>query len=650
MASVDLTFDVAVDVDSRRSRPQTFGIPPEVEGDTAGAYFFGEAADGTDGLPIFFEPVPGVDGRNADDAFQLLMGDDPASDGTSPLDGGAIVLTPGMSAGEAIAAINQALANIHSGTTDGFQVTLGPIAVEGDGSWTPGAVNLDDTTPVSEAIDRLNEVMGLLVPAKPPFFPNGVLSISNTAGASPLLCTGVVDRSGGGSGYAAASAVTRIATAGVSSFAFNDVGPGDAGTLQVLINGAMQTRHTLTGAGDNGSYFGLVIGDQKDFPPATPGFWKSVDVSLNLVAVPVGINKVQITDDAPGTTNTNTVFFVRDDMTANPAVSGGVVAEVNAGVLAYSSSVPHYGAGAQLHVDAAFTNLSGQTYYGGVGPFVISATNGILTGKTCTYADLGLTAPFAPEITAPTAIAQQTIAVDGTNVHSAGQVQGVARNVNGASAATLLSTKTLLVKRGSAGVRIDENSLTVSGLGAGVPGVRVALPTTDRPAGAAGAWDSAAALPAYEATVVGGVIKHDQTNYAVGFLPVGPNLSAGRLGDQYITFSFKRPALSVFKINITGNYDGCWVRLVGVSDNPAIAPNALNGWMDAMKSYDGAGVPGKAGDTAAGCGFGIPMNGANGAFTITFGTQSSTNATGNEIQVRIKLSPGEQITGLTFSN
>lgn len=649
MASVDLTFDVAVDVDSRRSRPQTFGIPPEVEGDTAGAYFFGEAAD-ADGLPIFFEPIPGTPGRNADDAFQLLMGDDPASDGTSPLDGGAVVLTPGMSAGEAISAINQALGNVHSGTTDGFQVALGPIAAEGDGSWTPGAVNLNDTTPVSEAIDRLNEVMGLLVPAKPPFFPNGPLLLSNTVGSSPLLCTGVVDRSGGGSGYTAGNPVSRITDAGVSSFAFNDVGPGDNGTLQVLINGAMQTRHTLSGVGDNGSYFGLVIGDQKDFPPATPGFWKSMDVSLNLVAAPLGINKVQITDDAPGTSNTNTVYFVRDDLTAAPAVSGGVVVEFVQGLLAYSSSVPHYGTGAQLHVNAAFTNLSGQTYYGGSGPFVISATNAILTGKTCTYADLGLAAPFAPEITAPTAIAQQTINVDGTNVHAAGQVQGVAKNVNGTSAATLLSTKTLLVKRGSAGVRIDEGSMSVSGLGAGVPGVRVALPTGDRPAGLASNWDSTAVLPAYEATVVGGVLKHDQTNYAVGFLPVGPDLSAGRLGAQYVTFSFKRPALSVFKINITGNYDGCWVRLVGVSDNPAIAPNALNGWMDAMKSYDGAGVPGKAGDTAAGCGFGIPMNGANGSFTITFGTQSSTNATGNEIQVRIKLSPGEQITGLTFSN
>jgi hypothetical protein len=106
----------------------------------------------------------------------------------------------------------------------------------------------------------------------------------------------------------------------------------------------------------------------------------------------------------------------------------------------------------------------------------------------------------------------------------------------------------------------------------------------------------------------------------------------------------------VFKINITGTYIGCWIKLPGVTDDAAIAPNALNGWLDASLSYDGSGVPGEAGDTAAGCAVGTVMGGGSGSFTITFGTQTSSNATGNEILVRLKLNANQSVTALTFSN
>jgi hypothetical protein len=44
------------------------------------------------------------------------------------------------------------------------------------------------------------------------------------------------------------------------------------------------------------------------------------------------------------------------------------------------------------------------------------------------------------------------------------------------------------------------------------------------------------------------------------------------------------------------------------------------------------------------------MTGGSGAFNITFGTQSSTNATDNLILVRFKLATGQSITALSFSN
>lgn len=656
---VDVTFDVNVDAETHRARPQTFGTPPEAEADTCGSLFFGEASDEDPGIEFINVPGPkgdpgdqGPAGGTIQFGFELPLGDDPVTDGTGPWDaGGAVPLTPNESVSEAISKLNKFVGNtLGAGggiATDGFALPLGDVVADGDGSWLPGAVPLTNQTPVSEAVDLLNEVLAKLVPAAPPAFPNGALSITNLTGFSPLLARNVVDNSGA-TALVAGNPVQRITATGVSSNVFNDVGPGDSGTISVITNSVTSASHVLTGSGDNGTYVtGLVIGDQKDFPPATPGFWKSIDVSLSQSLALIGINHTKINHSGAGLTNE--IEFVRDGLTAVPVVSNGVVAQINPGTFAYSSSVPHYGSGGQLHVDAAMNNLAGETYYGGADPFTISGTNGIISNNVLTFAALGIATPIFHGNQVVTDFNQQTIVVDG-NVHAAGKIQGTGRNVNGSSAATDLSTKTILVKRGSAGARIDEGSIGVTGLGGGSPGIRMGYGVGDTPAGPATVWDSAAALPLHEASIVGGVLKHDQTNYVIGFLPVGPNLSVGRSGFQYVTFAFRRPALSVFKINIIGNYDAAWVKLPGITDNPAIAPNAPNGWMNAFNSYDGSGVPGEAGDTAAGCGFGTPMNGANGPFTITFGTQSSTNSTLNEIQVRLRLTPGQQVTAFSFSN
>ncbi len=61
-------------------------------------------------------------------------------------------------------------------------------------------------------------------------------------------------------------------------------------------------------------------------------------------------------------------------------------------------------------------------------------------------------------------------------------------------------------------------------------------------------------------------------------------------------------------------------------------------------------MPGETGDPQAGCAAGTVMTGGSGAFSITFGTQSSTNATDNVILVRFKLNVGQQITALNFSS
>ncbi len=587
----DLTCDVATDVDGFRTIALTAGDPPEDEGLYCGL------------LDVIALTVEGGGG------------------------GGIPIPNPGAE--------------------DGFHLPLGSVTSFGDGDFDDGAVPLDPDMSTSEAIDRLNEVLGRLVPQQPPAFPNGTLSVSNTAGTSPRLATGVTDNTGDDP-IADGAAVTRITAAGVSSFAFSDVGPGDSGTLQVYLNDALVASRALNGTTDNGNYSGLVISDQKDYPVSTPGFWKSIDVALSVLSAPVGVNRVYVNHTAADPTNE--VLFVRDAFTATPAVTLGSVVETTQGALAYSSGVPHYGTGAQLTISCSISNLAGETYYGGADPLVISGTNSIISSDTKTYANLGISTPIARQTTVATDITDQVVDIDGSNVHNSGVLQATARNVNGASSATTLAATTILVKRGSAGARIDEMSVPVTGLGS-LPNAnnaaRVDTGSGDTPATAASAWTSSASIEAHDATVVAGVLKHDQVNYSAAYLPAGPDLSSGRSAAQYVTFSFARAARSSFRINVTGSYTGCWVRLPGVSDEQ---PNAPGGWWDGFELYDGAGVPGEAGDPNAGCAASVAMTGGSGAFAITFGTQSSTNADGNEIQVRFKLAAGQSITALSFSN
>ena len=676
---VDVTGDVAVDVETHRAFPLFAKTPPEDEGYTCGLLFAGEyGADGSVNVVV----------AEARDADQILLGDN------TDWSGGLVVLEPTDNMAEALQRLNRALedfapigANIPLGdrvdpdtgeglwddgavaltedtdvstaiskvnvrlkdaadkidSLDGFHVVLGDIVAFGDGSWTPGAVPLADATPVSEAVDRLNEVLGKLIPSQPPVFPNGTLAIANGAGSSARLAAGFTNNFG--STWTPGTAVSRITAAGFTSFAFNDVGPGENGLIAVSLNGAVVASHTLNGASDNGSYAGLLIADQKDYPAATPGFWKSIDVSLNLLPAPYGLNSVQMAHSQAGVTNP--VVFMRDDMTAAPAISAGSVTEATAGALAYSSGVPHYGDGATLTVAMSIANLAGETYYGGGDP--IQFTGPVIATKTFGYVPAtGIDAPIARNTLSAQAVTPQTIAVDGSG-HLAGKIAGVARNVNGSASADL-GGPTILIKRGSAGARLDETSIPVSGLGAlpsGDNAVRVSTAGGDTPAAAHGPWNGSAALSAHDAAVVAGVLAHSRTNYAQGHLPVGPDLSVGRDNPQYVTFAFRRAARSAFKINVTGAYAGCWVKLPGVSD---AQPNAPGGWWNAFQPYDGAGVPGEAGDPLAGCALGAVMTGASGGFNITFGTQSSTNATDNLILVRFKLAAGQSITALSFTN
>jgi hypothetical protein len=147
------------------------------------------------------------------------------------------------------------------------------------------------------------------------------------------------------------------------------------------------------------------------------------------------------------------------------------------------------------------------------------------------------------------------------------------------------------------------------------------------------------------------VLKHDQTNYSTGYLPVGPDLSSGRSGTQYFTFKFVRTTVSKFDITYAGNVAGMWVALPGsVIDSSSGA----NGWIDMSQAYAGSGYPGvnSPGNGSDGCSVGgtvVPnVTTASVSKTCTFGTVSSSSTATNEIYVRVALTSGQTVTGLSL--
>jgi hypothetical protein len=221
---------------------------------------------------------------------------------------------------------------------------------------------------------------------------------------------------------------------------------------------------------------------------------------------------------------------------------------------------------------------------------------------------------------------------------------------------TTALANTVLYKTGTASA-MEETTVTFGstvGTGSGTAGRIINPGTTDTPTYTASAAlfnSQSSTLTANDATIVAATLKHDQTNYATGYLPAGPNLSTGRTGSQYFTFKFVRTSVSKFNIKFTGTIAGLWVALPGSSIDTT---STLNGWLDMSTAYAGSGVPGagSGGNGSNGCALGgvVTLNSSVTAHskTCTFGTVSSSSTSTNEIYVRIKLTSSQTVTALSL--
>jgi hypothetical protein len=537
------------------------------------------------------------------------------------------------------------------------------------GQLVSNAVTLTTATTVTNGIALLNQVLGKLVPPAPPNFPNSTsITLSGISSYRMANITQVDNTPGANKAVAAGTTVANVLR--VATYATNTIsttGPGDAGTIVAVRNGANVGSVTLNAGATpsgNGTYgSNLVITNNYDYHTANAsiaaGFWYVFSTAVSGSSAPGGWNELYIADTSTANTNT-TAWYYDNSSPSTPAFSSTSMTPPGSTNLLYSSTIPHYTNNNNFTISFNVANISGNTY-----PTSNTLASGSSGGAFAAPASINYNASNIGSNVLNSFASANANTTASITTGFGGSSTGPSMSVNNSYATGTLTltsalANTVLWKSGTA-TAIDESNVVINttiGTGSG-NAYRIINPGTGNTpvyTGSEAAFNSqSSTLQTYDATVVGsgsaGVLKHDQTNYSSGYLPAGPNLSSGRTGTQYFTMKFVRTAVSKFDIKYTGNVAGMWVALPGsVIDSSSSA----NGWINMAVAYGGAGYPGvnAPGNGSDGCAVGgiVTLNTSvtNSSKTCTFGTVSSSSTSSNEIYVRIALTAGQSVTALTL--
>jgi len=514
--------------------------------------------------------------------------------------------------------------------------------------------------------------------------PRLAASFTNNAGATNPLSAGADLTTTTARRY---SSTTTIDTSTV-----NDAYAGHTGTLTAEINGSATGSKTFTTAtGETGLFNALRISqnvDYNDIVASYPtGFYQVFDAKVeeNLSDYSVGVNTARLSHSTTG--NTNYVSIVKDDLTSSPSFgSTGTLSEGTGGTKRFISGIPYYNTGSPNLTLSGVTinNLVGQCYTNqsnivevDPGTNYESTSSSAIQNENYTYANIdGSTTMLSSGIpiantgtSSAYAIGNLTVDITSSSVRTVESPRIRARNVNGVSSYSNLSTKVQVHTASQSGINETAISIGASvGSGYSNDGVRIfdfSGDTTDTPSYTSstnfytnsvyGESADPGVEGTKEATIRLGVLKHDVTDYSTGYLPVGPDRS-GDTGTQYFTMAFQRQTLANFDVNITSSTGiaGMWIAAPGTGIDDS---SSLNGWLECTTQYAGVGLPGAntgadGGNGSNGCaltGADVIGTGAlNGRFTMTLGTENGSNATNNVILVRIALDSGDTITNLSI--
>jgi hypothetical protein len=537
------------------------------------------------------------------------------------------------------------------------------------GNLVSNAVTLTTTTSVTDGITQLNSVLGKLVPPSPDTFPGSqTLSIASVSTYRMANITQVDNTPDADKSVAAGTVVSTVRRAATySTNTISTVGPGDDGTITAVLNGVDVGSVTLnpeaTPSAD-GTYGGnLVISNNFDYNTANAniaaGFWYVFSSAISGTNASAGWNELYISDSATASSTNTPVWYYDNSSPGTPSFSSSTISPPGSPTLLYSSTIPHYTNATQFTISSDVANISGNTY-----PTSNTLASGSAAGSFSSPASVSYSASnIGSNVLNSFASASFTTTASiasGFGSSSTGPSLSVNNSYNTGTLTLTSALANVVLRKTSSSTAVDEGNIVVTSVGTGSGNaVRIVNPGSgDTPVytGSEANFNSqSSTLETYDAVVVGsgsqGVLKHDQTDYSSGYLPSGPDLSTGRSGTQYFTFKFVRSDVSKFDITYAGNVAGMWVALPGsVIDSSSGA----NGWIDMTVAYAGAGYPGvnSPGNGSDGCSLGgvVVPNTTTGSTskTCTFGTVSSSSTGTNEIYVRLALTSGQSVTGLSL--
>jgi plastocyanin len=567
---------------------------------------------------------------------------------------------------------------------------------------TPDTIEQDDEETITFVMKS--------VPSAPNGLSSFSLALSDSAqGTSPKLCASFTDNTSSADTLAAGTSLSSttarrytststIDTTVMNGFLVNDAnGTGSTvnQTVTASINASAAGARTFTtteGGANNGTFTKLVTSDHKDYDQVDSSYPQRLylvadaKITQDLADYSVGLSAQRLESSAGG--NTGYVHVLKDDITATPTTTIGTVAEGTQGTYRYVSGVPYYNSGSPTVTVTGTTieNFTGQAYQDTTSPHEVdndtnqeSTSGNVITDSNFTYAQVDGASTMLSSgvpvtdtgVGTPYTIGAVTVPITSSGVRSVKTIKARSKNANGTGSYDSSTTKIQVYTASLLALDDEADGITVSdSLGAGFDddAVRISgfgslsgdTPSLNDSSNANyytdHAWSGAVTVAGTnEAISRFGTIKHFTTDLSSGYLPAGPDLATGRSGAQYFTFAFRRTTMGNFTVRLSGTVSGVFIAAPGTAIDSA---SSLNGWLDAGTAYAGSGVPGantgSGGNGSNGCAFTSGdriLDGtsySNDTFTLTLGSENATNATGNNVLVRIKLESGDSITALSI--
>jgi hypothetical protein len=515
---------------------------------------------------------------------------------------------------QALTLLQNALDTVRSNIqiTQGTSATTGPLGLPTDGAYGGlfGAIaGVAPGDKIEDAFDKVETVLGLLVPAKPANLSAVVMTVSPSysaleAGTGTLRTT-----------------ITDVTQPVVTASNFFDA---KAGILTAKLDTVTVGTRTLVAGSDVGTYGALEITDDSDpyiGQAGKEGFWKKLIATITPASpLTLGSHTFDLNHSVSGTS----ILTVYIDDPLTPNASG--VAGSSTAPASYTSGVPHLTTGGNIIVSGSANNT--------VSKFYNSTRIVSVSGNTVATQNYLPSIPPIEDTVVPFSF---TLPVLVNTYNENSNFTLTLYNSKGATALQTVNT-TIRVDSVSNEVRVQ------SGVGQ--------FPVTF----GAAFLSSSSILATEELQMINGLYQFPpQVNYA-GRYPSGPDYSTIVGGSynnmRWVTFDLGRISSQVgFAIQFNGtqgSFNGTVFGVDAIQSNFALYAQVKSelggdvptaGWVDANAGYPGVGVPTNNGDPA------LVIGSSHGLMkTVTF----STPRTGRlYLRVGIPQANNKKFTGVT---